>query len=73
MQMIPRTVSATLMVSMFSKILNHTPMMPWMWFFLTTSMPRRSLTWLQAMVRAAAEVKPAVTGTDIKSIRKPVH
>ena len=30
-----------------------------------------TLTWLVAMVSAAAEVKPAITGTEMKSIKKP--
>jgi hypothetical protein len=28
-------------------------------------------TWLEAMVMAAADVNPALTGTDMKSITKP--
>ena len=33
--------------------------------------PSRLFTWLVAMVSAAAEVKPAITGTEMKSIKKP--
>ena len=33
--------------------------------------PRRDLTWPLAMVMAAALVNPAITGTEIKSIKNP--
>ena len=35
--------------------------------------PKMDLTWPEAMVIAAADVNPAVTGTDIKSITNPVN
>lgn len=34
-------------------------------------MPRRSFSWDVAITIAAADVKPAETGPDIKSIRNP--
>jgi len=36
-----------------------------------TVTPKTSLTWDVAIIMAAAEVKPADTGPDIKSIKNP--
>jgi len=34
-------------------------------------MPRSDLNWEDAMLIAAADVKPVITGSDIKSNKKP--
>lgn len=36
-------------------------------------MPKSDLNWEEAMLIAAAEVKPVITGNDMKSNRKPIN
>ncbi len=40
---------------------------------LGTVIPRSDLTWPEAIVNTAAEVNPAITGTEMKSMRKPAE
>lgn len=40
---------------------------------LLPGIPRSDLNWEEAMLIAAAAVKPVITGNDIKSNRKPLN
>ena len=67
----PRIVSLTRIVSKLSKISIQVPVTPSTSDLLFIWRPKRPPIWPEAMVMAAADVKPAVTGTEMKSITKP--
>jgi len=71
-QMIPKVLSSHLALSILFTISAMVLLMPLAELFSMISMPNSSSIWPPAMVMAAAEVKPAVTGTEMKSITKPV-
>ena len=59
------------MVPMFLMISIQVPVIPSMWECSIISNPKILLTCPDAIVIAAADVNPAITGTDIKSITTP--
>ena len=70
-QVIPRMVSWYLMVEKFSTTSTQSPVTPVMWFSSSIVRPKMCLIWPEAIVMAAADVKPAITGIEMKSITKP--
>ena len=67
----PRIVSLTRIDSKLLMISIQVPVTPSTSDLFFISRPKRLPIWPEAMVMAAAEVKPAVTGTEMKSIKKP--
>lgn len=68
MEHIPRTKSCHLVFSMFSKSLLKASITDSLWY----DRPNSPFSCEAAMEIAAAEVKPAMTGLDMKVMRNPV-
>src|SRR5690606_16116362 len=54
-----------------SKCANTSEMIMWILLLRGMSIPNKFLNWLNPMIKAAAEVNPAITGCDKKLIRNP--
>lgn len=67
MVVIPNIESPRVALLIFFMILDHVSINS----FPLPGSPRRDLTWLLEIVKAAAVVKPTITGMETKSTRKP--
>merc|ERR1719319_2224731 len=68
----PRIVSCHLILSMWLNTSIQVGMIPkWRWDLWVIWRPSKLFTCPEAMVMAAADVNPAITGTDMNSITNP--